>query len=149
MPLSTSPADELNDSLDWDLLVTSRLNAILCGDRPAIGFTLSMLRAHLALPLHEWSCAGGSPPPHPTNTSGTLIVTDLGDATVDQQHLLLDWLDAHDALRVITVSERPLFGLVERGMLLEQLYYRLNPMYCILSLECRSGSTSLDRSSAA
>jgi hypothetical protein len=147
MSPSTSADDELNDSFDWDLLVTSRLNAILCGDRSAIGVTLSMLRAHLTLPLHEWSCANGlSTPPI---TSGTLIVTDLVDATLDQQHLLLDWLDAHDALRVITVSERPLFGLVARGRLLEQLYYRLNTMYCTLSLECRSGSTSLDRSSAA
>jgi hypothetical protein len=145
--VSTYVDDTLNESFDWDLLVTSRLNAILCGDRPTLDVNLRLLRAHLELPLHEWSCVGE--PSLPSIANGTLIVTDLVGATLDQQRAFLEWLDAHDAVRVVSVSERPVFDLVARGLLLEQLYYRLNPVYCTLSPNARPGSTRPGHSSAA
>ena len=122
---------ELSDSLDWDLLVHSRLNAILCGDSVTVDLTLTSLRDHLQLPLHEWSLRGGTP--SPSIHAGTLIVTDVAGTTLEEQRAFLAWLDAHRAIRVITLSESPLYNLVRDGVLLEQLYYRLNPIYCALA----------------
>ena len=139
--------DDESNAFDWDLLVTSRLNAILCGERATLDVMLAMLRSHLALPQHEWSLAKGSS--LPALTTGTLILRDLLGSTLDQQRAFLEWLDGRDALRVITVSERPLFGLVEHGVLLEQLYYRLNPMYCPVHPDGRTSSARIGRSSAA
>ena len=122
---------ELSDSFDWDLLVQSRLNAILCGDSVTVDLTLTSLRDHLQLPLHAWSFRGGTP--SPSIHAGTLIVTDVAGTTLEEQRAFLGWLDAHRAIRVITLSESPLYDLVRDGVLLEQLYYRLNPIYCALA----------------
>ena len=122
---------ELSDSIDWDLLVQSRLNAILCGDSVTVDLTLTSLRNHLQLPLHAWSFRGGTP--SPLIHAGTLIVTDVAGTTLEEQRALLGWLDAHRAIRVITLSESPLYDLVRNEVLLEQLYYRLNPIYCVLA----------------
>ena len=133
----------MNDVLDWNLLISSRLNAILCGNRSNLDVTFSRLCAHLALPLHEWSFAEGSP--LPSITKGTLMVTDLVGATLEEQRRLLEWLNTPRAVRVITLSEVPLFDLVVAGTLLEQLYYRLNPIYCALDRSCGSGSEAPQR----
>lgn len=147
MSLPPQPEDTLNGFLDWDLLATTRLNAFICGDRATLAVTLRVLRPQLAIPVDEWSFVGE---PHlPSATCGTLVVTDLDRAAPDRQRAFLEWLDRHDAVRVITVSERPVFGLVTSGELLEQLYYRLNPIYCALSPNRGLGSTGVDRSSAA
>ena len=121
---------ESSDSFDWDLLVQSRLNAILCGDSVTVNLTLTSLRDHLQLPLHAWSFRGGTP--SPSIHAGTLIVTDVASTTLEEQRAFLGWLDAHRAIRVITVSESPLYDLVRDGVLLEPLYYRLNQIYCAL-----------------
>ena len=78
--------------------------------------------------------------PLPSITKGTLMVTDLVGATLEEQRVLLEWLNAPRAVRVITLSEVPLFDFVVAGTLLEQLYYRLNPIYCALDWSCGSGS---------
>jgi hypothetical protein len=136
--LTTYLSDEFDDAFDWDLLTTSRLNTILCGNGRTLEDTLSRLQAYLDLPLHEWSCAGGAP--LPSMTGGTLIVTDLVGGTLEQQRAFLEWIDAHHGVRVITLSENPLFNLVKRGAMLERLYYRLNPIYRTLSPNCVPGS---------
>ena len=143
--MPTHPDKELSDALDWDLLVQSRLNAILCGDSLTVDLTVASLRDHLQLPLHEWSFLGGSP--LPSIHTGTLIVTDVAGTTLEEQHAFLWWLDAHHAVRVITLSESPLYDLVRDGVLLEHLYYRLNPIYFALNRTCISDN--LGRSSAA
>ena len=136
--MSNYSIDELSDAFDWDLLTTSRLNTIFCGNRRTLETTLSRLHAYLELPLYEWSCAEGSP--LPSIAGGTLIVTDLVGGTLEQQRAFLGWMDAHDGVRVITLSEYPLFDLVKRGAMLEQLYYRLNPIYRTLSPHCVPGT---------
>ena len=73
------------------------------------------------------------------------MVTDLVGATLEQQRVFLEWLDAPRAVRVITLSEVPLYDLVAAGALLEQLYYRLNPIYCALDRNCGSGSEATQR----
>ena len=143
--MPTHADGELNNTFDWDLLAWSRLNAILCGPRRTLEVTLSSLRDHLELPLHDWSLTSGSP--LPSMTTGTLIVTDVVGTTLEQQRSFLAWLDAHHAVRIITLSETALYDLVRDGTMIEALYYRLNPIYCALDPNCRSGS--VDRSSAA
>ena len=122
---------ELSNRPDWDLLVQSRLNAILYGDSVTVDLTLTSLRNHLQLPLHEWSLRDGTP--SPSIHAGTLIVTDVAGTTLEEQRAFLGWLDAHRRIRVITLSRSPLYDLVRDEVLLEQLYYRLNPIYCALA----------------
>ena len=107
--MPTHSDSELSDSFDWDLLVQSRLNAILCGDSVTVDLTLTSLRDHLQLPLHEWSFRGGTP--SPSIHTGTLIVTDVAGTTLEEQRAFLAWLDAHRNIRVITLSESPLYDL--------------------------------------
>jgi hypothetical protein len=143
--MPTHSDSELNEGFDWDLLVESRLNAILCGDSESVDLGLTSLRNHLQLPLHEWSFRDGSPAP--SIHTGTLIVTDVAGTTLDEQRAFLAWLDAHHAVRVITLSESPLYDLVRNGVMLEHLYYRLNPIYC--ALDRSRISDNLGRISAA
>ena len=143
--MPTHSDKELNKSFDWDLLVSSRLNAILCGNQAALDATLASLRDHLELPLQEWSFSSGSP--LRSMNVGTLITRDIDATTLDEQRMFLEWLEGHRAVRVITVSGTPLYDLVRSGSMIETLYYRLNPIYCALDPTCTSGS--VDSSSAA
>ena len=122
---------ELTDSFDWNLLVQSRLNAILCGDSVTVDLTLTSLRNHLQLPLHEWSLRGGTPSPSDSRWNVDCDRRRRHDS--GRTVAFLGWLDAHRPIRVITLSGSPLYDLVRDGALLEQLYYRLNPIYCALA----------------
>ena len=143
--MPTHADGKLNNTFDWDLLVSSRLNAILCGDKATLDATLASLRDHLELPLNEWAFTSASP--LPSMNTGTLIATGFVGTTLEHQLAFLGWLDIHHAVRIITLTETPLYDLVRNGSLIETLYYRLNPIYCVLDPNCRSGS--VDRNSAA
>ena len=131
----------MNEKSDWDLLISSRLNAILCGSRASLDVMLSRVRAQLVHPLHEWSFVEGSYVPPITN--GTLVVRDLDTATLEEQRRFLEWLTAHRAVRVITLSEVSLFDLTASGALLVDLYYRLNAIFCALDWNRAVGSTDI------
>jgi hypothetical protein len=137
----------MNEKFDWDLLISSRLNAILCGSRTNLDVMLSRVRAQLGHPLHEWSFVEGSYLPPIAN--GTLVVRDLDAATLEEQRRFLDWLTAHRAVRVITLSEVSLFDLTVAGALLVELYYRLNPIFCALDWNRSTGSTGMTHRNVA
>ncbi len=62
-----------------------------------------------------------------TTDTGTLILHEVGALTLDEQLQLLDWLDqSAGRTRVVSTSPDSLFALVEAGLFLEKLYYRLN-----------------------
>lgn len=64
--------------------------------------------------------------PSATDT-GTLILHEVGSLTINEQFQLLDWLDqSAGRTRVVSTSPESLFALVEAGLFLEKLYYRLN-----------------------
>ena len=64
--------------------------------------------------------------PTPTDT-GTLILHEVGSLTINEQLQVLDWLDqSAGRTRVVSTSPESLFALVEAGLFLEKLYYRLN-----------------------
>jgi transcriptional regulator of aromatic amino acid metabolism len=113
--------------VDWNLIIAGR-NALLCGPPAALATALAELRPHLRAPLHMWSGAGEWF--LPSVSEGTLILEDVAACSPEQQHALLQWLDASAGpVQVITTIERSLWDLVERGIFLDRLYYRLNTVY--------------------
>ncbi len=63
----------------------------------------------------------------PSTDTGTLILHEVGALTLDEQLQLLDWLDqSAGRTRVVSTSPDSLYALVEAGLFLEKLYYRLN-----------------------
>jgi hypothetical protein len=76
-------------------------------------------------PCH--SCTVPGPLQLPSNKTGTLLLSDASAMSLDQQIALFDWLNAGGGkLQIISVSSVPLYALIERGLFLEGLYYRLN-----------------------
>jgi hypothetical protein len=61
------------------------------------------------------------------NITGTLVLGDIDQLTIDQQITLSDWLwrCGHD-IQVISVTRAPMSELVAEGRFLEGLFYRLN-----------------------
>ena len=146
--MPTHSDSELNDGFDWDLLVESRLNAISVRRLGIVDFTLTSLRDHLQRGAPAARMVFPGRIAVAVDSHGNMIVTDVAGTTLDEQRAFLAWLDAHHDVRVITLSESPLYGLVrDAGGCFEHLYYRLNPIYCALDRSCISDN--LGRSSAA
>lgn len=125
------PADI--DSVDLEVIKRYRPNMLMCGPVAAVNTTLAILRPFLQQPVFQWGCdTHGSLPQHLT---GTLILEHASTAHGEQQRLILDWLDARTLhVQVIATTEEPLFPLVQRGVFLDRLYYKLNMLY--LDLGC-------------
>jgi len=76
----------------------------------------------LAGPHAIWT---GAPPV--SDRPATLVVRSVSALDLEQQHALLNWLDAPgDRIQVISTTIDPLYPLVSRGAFLANLYYRLN-----------------------
>lgn len=110
---------------DYDLIIGSRPNVLLHGSHEALTAALSRLLPGLRSPLHissgvTWTVLSQMP--------GTVIIEHVASSTLEQQEKLLAWLD--DArVQVITTTATSLFDLVEQGLFLRPLYYRLNTVY--------------------
>jgi transcriptional regulator of acetoin/glycerol metabolism len=59
-----------------------------------------------------------------------VLVRDLATLSVDQQRALSSWLDqvGPGHVQIVSTNALPLFPLVEQGVFLEALYYRLNTL---------------------
>jgi len=57
-----------------------------------------------------------------------MLIRDVATLSLDQQHALLSWLDQAGPghAQVVSTAALALFPVVEHGMFLEALYYRLN-----------------------
>lgn len=66
----------------------------------------------------------------PTVPLGTVILSGVEGLALEDQHRLMAWLERGDRPRVISTSRVPLLPIVQAGMFIESLYYRLNTM-CI------------------
>lgn len=125
-----------HDVTEWDLIVQTGSNALLQGPQLALNVAVSVLTPRLRTPHYTTSGLGWC---LPGDAVGTLFLEHLAECSTEQQHALLAWLDhAAPAVQVITITERPLFDLVEHGALLSSLYYRLNTIY--LALGSASGN---------
>ena len=126
-PALTSPPVD-----DWSLFRGAHPAALLIGSASSATAALVRLRPNLRLPLvHWWPWAVGEPP---QTTTGTLVMWDVDSLSERQQAQLLTWLESRVAnVQVISISERPLFPLVQRKAFLDSLYYRLNVVCLELS----------------
>jgi hypothetical protein len=110
--------------IDVSALVQFRTNALIIGDPLVVWRILSGVWPSLKKPVH-WIAD------HrlvlPVESGGTLILEKPDRLSMREQTALLDWLhDDGRAMRVLTTSVRPLYPLVDEGLFLDALYYRLN-----------------------
>jgi Sigma-54 interaction domain len=103
-------------------LSETRPNLLMEGPEAQVRAAVAALRPLLPLPVTAW-CGGRLPDKH----RGTLIVQEVHHLDATQQRQLMMWLDdAVGTVQVIATTSEPLFPLVERGVFLDVLYYRLN-----------------------
>jgi hypothetical protein len=123
----TVPASIAGESLvpEWLVLRARRPNVLLTGAHATIEVVMATLRPYLSLPIFYW--APGVPLPSPRDV-GTLLICDVATLCLEQQQILLSWLDhvVPGQTQVVSTTGLELFALVEQGTFLEALYYRLN-----------------------
>jgi len=117
-------ADDL--AADWDLVSTSAVNVLLMGKSATTGAFVVAMRPHLVDPVVSIDCRDG------LNLSslpsrGTVILSDVEELALEDQQRLNAWLTAAEHRpRVISTSRASLFPMIEAGMFVDSLYYRLN-----------------------
>ena len=141
IPLTHPLAPGALDLLEWDLILRTGSNALLEGPPLALKEAVSFLKPHLRTP----HCIATGPRwALPSVEVGTLFLEYVDECSIDQQHVLMDWVDGPAwAVQVFTITERPLFEFVERGILLSPLYYRLNTIHLRLDVGLPSSRNRL------
>lgn len=123
------------DPSEWDAIITTRQNVLLCGAPSPIDAALSTLLPHLREPICLWRADTESAPP--SLMEGTLILEQATACRRLQQQVLWEWLnEANRRVQVIAVTDQPLFELVQRGAFLPGLYYRLNTLCLTVTGDC-------------
>jgi hypothetical protein len=120
----TSPADAL--APEWRVLQAQRLNTLLTGPGDMIEAALQLLWPNLEPPVYQWECGAELAAPVGART---VLIRDVDTLSPDQQQITLAWLDGTDArqhIQVVSIASVDPYPLVERGMFLKRLYYRLN-----------------------
>lgn len=120
---------------DWDLVSSVEVNVLLIGERGTIVASVDAMRTHLVDPLVQIDCREGldlsSVPPR-----GTVVLLDVDELALADQQRLNAWLaQADDRPRVISTSRVSLVPMIDAGIFIESLYYRLN----ILRFDLTSG----------
>ena len=113
---------------DWSVVVHARANMLVIGPGAAADAFIGAVTPHLRSPVRSLVC--GALPPH-LPSDGTLILRGVDALDVHQQQRLDRWLDEPQNGRpqVISITEAPLYLLVQAGMFLDRLYYRLNVVH--------------------
>ena len=110
---------------DLRRLINSGANLLVRGEKSAAGATVVALTADFPPPLLAWNAASGNG--LPAFDCGTLVIHDVDGLDPAEQRVLLTWLERRtNRVRVITTATYDLFTLVQAGVFLDQLYYRLN-----------------------
>jgi len=127
--VASTPASALGAqmSVAVDALARRHANALIIGDQHAVRRVLDTVWPSLAKPV-KW--VEGTRLALPVESGGTLIL-DAGDRLSERdQASFLGWLnDNGHSVCVLTTSSRPLFPLVEAGLFVGDLYYRLNQVF--------------------
>jgi hypothetical protein len=110
---------------EWVVLRTWRPNVLIAGTYETTEAVLATLLPYLRPPVYCWAPDASLPAPHKVST---MLIRDMASLSLDQQRALLSWLDraAPGRAQVVSTSASTLFPLVEHGVFLEALYYRLN-----------------------
>jgi hypothetical protein len=122
------PGGPVSPAVDeyWFLAQAAGVNRLLIGTPAVTEPFLDLFRRRALAPIAEWRPSDGPwrPPAADTNI---LIVRELEAMTSDEQRRLFDWLsEAADRTQVVSAASVPLWPLVESGVFLDRLYYRLN-----------------------
>jgi hypothetical protein len=110
---------------EWEILQTRRPNVLLTAPREVVDAALARLWPLLEAPVYEWSSRAGIFGP---GRSITVLIRDVETLTCEQQHTVLAWLDSTkpQEIQIVSTAHVEVFPLVERGVFLSRLYYRLN-----------------------
>jgi hypothetical protein len=104
-------------------LSCAQTNLLLEGDESQVETVLTAVAPSLPRPVTLW----GGTLSLPAVREGTLIVPFVNRFDDDQQRQLLGWIEeTAGTVRVIATTPGSLFRLVQRGIFLDALYYRLN-----------------------
>jgi hypothetical protein len=109
---------------EWEIIVDARPNLLVEGPSSTTEGLIQVLASVSPEPWRDWRQA---PPDAPLST--TLVVRDADALTPEEQRLLLDRLNGvggQPPRQIVSTSARPVFPLVERGVFLADLYYRMN-----------------------
>jgi hypothetical protein len=114
--------------VEWLRFMTSdkrRPNVLVSCSNSGVGPVVARLTSVCARPLHNRHLPG------PLNlhevTSGTLLLSDVAQMTLDQQLELHEWMGGHrEDVQIISVTTGRLADLLESGQFYEGLFYRLN-----------------------
>jgi hypothetical protein len=121
---SASRLPELNISRsDWWIVTTAHSNVLIEGPESTVDRVIDALAERLRAPVTNWIGKA------PEVKAGTLVVRAVDTLDGDGQRTLLDYLTvacAGGALQVVSTSAQSVFPMIDRGLFLEELYYRLN-----------------------
>lgn len=110
--------------LGW--MAAGRRPNVLVECRPAqVDTAMRHLMTWCSLPFRYCALPGTLELPSPAR--GTLLLKEVSALTLSQQVVLYDWLSAaHPEVQVVSLTTMPLGPMVEDGLFLEGLLYRLN-----------------------
>jgi hypothetical protein len=110
---------------EWHAILTVRPNVLVEGSDHSTEKIVRAVTAASDGPIYEWENGPAQGEP-----ARTMIVRRIDLFSASEHRRLLDFLNTEgartQALQVIATSERPLYTLVESGLFLADLYYRLN-----------------------
>ena len=111
------------------MLRRTHANVLLAGAQIAVNIALDALQDSLQQPV-VMGHAGDLRVLPSLASSGTVILQDVDGLSQKDQQRLLNWLDEFmGKMQVVSTTRAPLFRLVERGVFLDTLYYRLNVVF--------------------
>lgn len=112
---------------EWAALRASRPHVLITGTEEATEAAVAALMPHLQPPISCWTPDVSLPAP---NVATTMLIRDVATLSDDQQRELSSWLEQSGpgCAQIVSTTSIPLFPLVEQGVFLDALYYRLNTL---------------------
>jgi len=108
---------------DWRLITSRHPNVLVEGPKTSTELLIKALGATLNEPTREWTSSVT------TDAAATLVVRAVDTLNAHEQRRLLDCLNGSGGEKprqVIASATTSLFPLIERGLFLSDLYYKLN-----------------------
>ena len=114
-------------------MAPNRPSLLVVCDRTEPDAAIASLMKWCEQPFHI--CCLPGPLELPSVKKGTLFLRDVSYLTLAQQIALNDWIEGgRGDLQIVSVTDTPLWPLVDAGQFLECLFYRLN----LITLEAKA-----------
>jgi sigma-54-interacting transcriptional regulator len=110
---------------EWHILRAAHPNLLITGVPDAVEQSLEALTPHLVPSVWYWPLGASWPSP---GGMRTLVIRDVQRLALADQQALSLWFDQGASMqtRVVSTATVPLLQLVEAGLFMDALYYRLN-----------------------